>query len=90
VLTVCVRGLVFHPERMAAAAGDGWCVATDVAEGMVRHGTPFRAAHTAVAEAVAAGERFASPAPAEAAAARQPPEALRLQLARARAAVGDG
>jgi argininosuccinate lyase len=87
---VCVRGLAFNPERMAAAAGDGWCVATDVAEDMVRHGTPFRAAHTAVAEAVAAGERFASPAAEDAAAARQPPEALRFQLVRARAAVGGG
>ena len=89
-LTVCVRGLVFNAERMAAAAGDGWCVATDVAEGMVRHGTPFRAAHTAVAEAVAAGERFVSPTPEDAASARQPLEALHLQLERARAAVGDG
>ena len=89
-LVVCVRGLTFRPERMAAAAGDGWCVATDVAEAMVRQGTPFREAHSAVAGRVAAGERFATPTPAEAAAARQPPEALALQLARARAAVGDG
>jgi argininosuccinate lyase len=65
-------------------------VATDVAEAMVREGTPFREAHSAVAGRVAAGERFATPTPAEAAAARQPPEALALQLARARAAVGDG
>jgi argininosuccinate lyase len=90
-LTVCIRGITFHPDRMAAAAGDGWCVATDVAEAMVREGMPFRAAHSAVAGRVAAGERFSSPAPAEAAAARQPPDALRIQLARARAAVsGDG
>jgi argininosuccinate lyase len=89
-LVVCVRGLTFHPDRMAAAAADGWCVATDVAEAMVREGTPFREAHSAVAGHVAAGERFTSPGPAEAAAARQPPEALALQLARARAAVGDG
>ena len=87
---MCIRGITFHPDRMAAAAGDGWCVATDVAEAMVREGTPFRAAHTAVAGRVAAGERFSSPAPAEAAAGRQPPDALRIQLARARAAVGDG
>ena len=89
-LTVCIRGITFHPDRMAAAAGDGWCVATDVAEAMVREGTPFRAAHTAVAGRVAAGERFSAPAPAEAAAGRQAPDALRIQLARARAAVGDG
>jgi argininosuccinate lyase len=89
-LTVCVRGLNVHPDRMAAAAGDGWCVATDVAEAMVREGVPFREAHGAVAGRVAAGDRFAAPSPAEAAAARQPPEALALQLVRARAAVDDG
>jgi argininosuccinate lyase len=87
-LAVCVRGLTFHAERMAAAAGDGRCVATDVAEAMVREGTPFRAAHAAVAGRVAAGERFSSPGPVAAAAARQPPEELHVQLARARAAVG--
>ena len=90
VLALAFAGIRFDGERMAAAAGDGWCVATDVAEAMVREGTPFRAAHTAVAGRVAAGERFSAPAPAEAAAGRQAPDALRIQLARARAAVGDG
>ena len=89
-LTVCIRGITFHPDRMAAAAGSVWWVATDVAEAMVREGTPFRAAHTAVAARVASGERFSAPAPAEAATGRQAPDALRIQLARARVAVGDG
>jgi argininosuccinate lyase len=86
-MTVCVRGLRFRPERMAQAAGDGTTVATDVAEALVRDGVPFREAHRRVAERVAAGERFSSPTAAEAAAARQSPEALREQLARARTAL---
>jgi argininosuccinate lyase len=68
-----VRGLRFDPERCAAAAGDGWCVATDVAEALVREGLPFREAHDRVATKVAAGERFSSPTPAEAVAARSAP-----------------
>ena len=86
-LTVCVRGIAFRPERMALAASDGWCVATDVAEGLVREGVPFRAAHAEVAARVAAGERFAAPTALAAAAARQPGEALRAQIERARATV---
>ena len=86
-MTVCVRGLTFRPERMAAAANDGATVATDVAEQLVREGVAFREAHWRVAEQVAAGERFSSPTAEEAAAARQPPEALAEQLARARAAL---
>jgi argininosuccinate lyase len=86
-LAVCVRGLRFDRERMAAAAGDGRTVATDLAEQLVLQGVPFREAHARVAERVAAGERFASPTAAEAAAARLPPEQLRAQLAAAREAV---
>jgi argininosuccinate lyase len=55
---------------MAAAAGDGLTVATDVAEALVRGGTPFRQAHEEVASRIAAGERFADPTPAAAIAAR--------------------
>ena len=55
---------------MAEAAGDGRTVATDVAEALVREGVPFREAHAQVAARVAAGERFAEPSAAEAAAAR--------------------
>ncbi len=86
-MTVCVRGLRFNAERMAQAAGDGTTVATDVAEALVRDGVPFRDAHRQVAERVAAGERFSQPTAADAAAARQTPEALREQIARARSAL---
>ena len=86
-LTVCVRGLRFDRERMAAAAGDGRTVATDRAERLVREGVPFREAHARVAERVAAGERFAEPTAEQAAAGRLAPDDLRAQLAEARAAV---
>jgi argininosuccinate lyase len=86
-LTVCVAGLRFDRERMAAAAGDGRTVATDLAEQLVRDGVPFREAHAQVAARVAAGERFDQPTAAEAAAARTSPEALAAQLAAARAVV---
>jgi argininosuccinate lyase len=89
-LRVCVEGLQVDRERMAAAAGDGTTVATDLAEQLVKDGMPFRKAHAEVAGRVAAGERFDSPTAAEAAAARQPLEALHAQLARARSAVTDG
>jgi argininosuccinate lyase len=68
-----VRGLRFDAARTAAAAGDGWCVATDVAEALVREGVPFREAHERVAGRVAAGERFLEPTPEAAVAARSLP-----------------
>ena len=40
-----VAGLRFDAERMREAAADGACVATDVAEALVRDGMPFREAH---------------------------------------------
>jgi argininosuccinate lyase len=89
-LRVCVAGLGFDTERMAAAAGDGTTVATDLAERLVQEGMPFRHAHAEVAGRVAAGERFASPPAAEAAAARLPLDGLHAQLARARSAVSGG
>jgi argininosuccinate lyase len=89
-LRVCVAGMAFDTERMAAAAGDGTTVATDLAEQLVQGGMPFRHAHAEGAGRVAAGERFDSPTAAEAAAARQPLEALHAQLARARSAVSGG
>ena len=88
-LEVCVRGLRFDRERMAAAANDGRTVATDVAEQLVRDGVPFREAHARVAARVAAGERFAEPSAEAAAAARLSPEALAEQLASARQAVAE-
>ena len=87
-ITVCVRGLRFDTERMAAAAGDGLTVATDVAEQLVRDGVPFREAHRQVGARVAAGERFDSPTAVEAATARQSPAALADQLDRLAAALG--
>ena len=87
-LRVCVEGLRFHGERMAAAAGDGTTVATDVAEQLVREGVPFRRAHEQVASKVAAGERFDQPTAAEAAESRLSRKALADQLARCRAEVG--
>ena len=46
----------FDIERMAAAAGDGSLLATDLAEYLVRRGAAFRDAHEAVGKAV----RFAA------------------------------
>jgi argininosuccinate lyase len=40
-------------ERLAAAAPDGFALATDVAEYLVRRGVPFRQAHEAVGQLVA-------------------------------------
>jgi argininosuccinate lyase len=73
---------------MAAAAGDGTTVATDVAEQLVREGLPFRRAHEQVASQVAAGERFDRPTATEAAEARLSRTALADQIARCRAEVG--
>lgn len=42
-----VRTATFHSERMAATAADGFTLATDVAEWLVREGVPFREAHEA-------------------------------------------
>jgi argininosuccinate lyase len=40
-----VATLTFHTERMAALAPQGFSLATDVAEWLVREGVPFRVAH---------------------------------------------
>jgi argininosuccinate lyase len=73
VLALAFAGIRFDGGRMAAAAGDGLTVATDVAEALVREGTPFRDAHEQVATRIAAGERFAEPTPVDAIAARGGP-----------------
>ncbi|MGI9116489.1 MAG: argininosuccinate lyase, partial [Gaiellales bacterium] len=73
LLTLAYEGLTVDAERMRAAAADGTTVATDVAEALVRDGMPFRDAHRVVAGRIAAGERFASPTPEEAIAARRGP-----------------
>ncbi|WP_062465444.1 argininosuccinate lyase [Demequina maris] len=43
--TGMVRTLVFRTERLAALAPAGFSLATDIAEWMVKDGTPFREAH---------------------------------------------
>ncbi len=45
-------GLKPVPDRMRAAAGEGFATATDFADYLVRKGAPFRDAHEAVARAV--------------------------------------
>ena len=70
LLQLAYEGLVVDRQRMRAAAADGTTVATDVAEALVREGVPFRDAHAQVAGRIAAGERFESPTPEEAIAAR--------------------
>jgi argininosuccinate lyase len=47
-LTPLVAGMRFDHARLESAARDPELVATDVAEALVRHGTPFREAHEAV------------------------------------------
>jgi argininosuccinate lyase len=51
-----VTHLEFDRNRMASAAGDPGLVATDVAEELVRFGTPFRTAHEKVGRQVREGQ----------------------------------
>ncbi len=44
-VTGMVSTLVFHTDRMAALAPQGFALATDIAEWLVRSGVPFRDAH---------------------------------------------
>jgi len=41
-----------NPARPAAAAEESWVVATDLAEALARHGTPFHQAHQIVGRLV--------------------------------------
>ena len=47
-----VRGIEARPAAMREALGQGHATATDLADYLVRHGTPFRDAHETVARAV--------------------------------------
>jgi argininosuccinate lyase len=47
-----VAGATFHRERMEAAASDELIAATDLADLLVKQGTPFREAHGVVADLV--------------------------------------
>jgi len=51
--TGMVATAVFHTERMAELAPQGFSLATDVAEWLVRQGMPFREAHEATGRLVA-------------------------------------
>ncbi len=51
-----LRSLTVYPEKMRAAAMEGYATATDLADYLVKKGLPFRDAHEAVAQAV----RFAA------------------------------
>ena len=48
--------LTFDPARLAAMAGAGFSLATDIAEWLVRQGIPFRVAHEAAGACVALAE----------------------------------
>lgn len=50
--TAMLSGITFNQERMAAAAGDEFPAATDVADMLVRKGMPFREAHGIVGSLV--------------------------------------
>jgi argininosuccinate lyase len=52
-----VRSLEFDRDRMAASAGGGAALATDLAEALVGGGWPFRAAHEQIGELVTALEQ---------------------------------
>lgn len=51
-----VATLTFHTERMAELAPQGFALATDIAEWLVRQGVPFREAHELSGEAVQVAE----------------------------------
>ncbi|GGC95838.1 argininosuccinate lyase [Tersicoccus solisilvae] len=51
-----IATLTFHTERMAELAPQGFALATDVAEWLVRAGVPFREAHELSGEAVKLAE----------------------------------
>ena len=44
-MTGMITTLRFDTERMAASAPEGFALATDIAEWLVRQGVPFRSAH---------------------------------------------
>jgi argininosuccinate lyase len=50
--TGMIEGIAFDRERLAAAAGDEFAAATDVADLLVRRGMPFRESHGVIARLV--------------------------------------
>ncbi|MDO5635107.1 MAG: argininosuccinate lyase [Micrococcus sp.] len=61
LLLPAVSGMIatlrFHTDRMAELAPQGFALATDIAEWLVRQGVPFRVAHELAGEAVQTAER---------------------------------
>ena len=51
-----IPDLAFNRDKMRAAATEGHTTATDLADYLVRKGVPFRDAHAAAGQAVAAAE----------------------------------
>jgi len=56
VFTAMIAGLTVHRDRAAELAGQGFATATDLADGLVRAGLPFRDAHEVVGKLVALAE----------------------------------
>ncbi len=78
-IPLLLSGLTVHRDRLRAAAGEGYTLATDLADYLTRRGVPFREAHHATGQAVA-----------YAAGRQKPLEALTLEELRQFApAVGD-
>ena len=55
-MTGMVSTLEFDTQRMAASAPEGFALATDIAEWLVREGVPFRSAHEIAGACVRAAE----------------------------------
>lgn len=55
-MTGMIATLTFDTERMAASAPEGFALATDIAEWLVREGVPFREAHEIAGASVRAAE----------------------------------
>ena len=55
-MTGMIATLRFDTERMAASAPEGFALATDIAEWLVRAGVPFRRAHEIAGECVRVAE----------------------------------
>ena len=55
-MTGTVATMTFDVERMAASAPEGFALATDIAEWLVREGVPFRVAHEVAGSCVRAAE----------------------------------
>jgi len=55
-MTGCVATLTFDVDRMSASAPEGFALATDIAEWLVRKGVPFREAHEVAGNCVRRAE----------------------------------